>query len=728
MPWIRATAVVGASCSTHWPNDRQREGVVRRRLSVFCLLAIPSLVWGADAEWRPIGPGGGAVRHIASGPPGTDLVVATTSGGVFRSQDYGQSWRYSGLSGLQPRVAAISPSDPTKIFAGTSAHGVYRSLDGGSTWVPPLGTDPLLAAVNSVAVDPLNADVAWAGGVGLFKSSDGGGHWGYRAFNTAVAAITYDPTDPTTIFVSVADRATAYERGGMFRSTDGGITWTPIREGTLRYYSDGTNYYPFVLEFAVCQGDSQTVYALTDREILKTSDAGDHWQSVSGLPPFAYGSYLKGIVVEANNCDAVYVATSAQGVWKTGNGGASWSPARVGLECGQCYSDGVCDPENENYSPINALAAAAGQPGRLVAGTSYLGAFISSDGAASWQPANMGLTATSVQAIALQPESTTVFAGVEGGGVLRSADGGLTWSLANAGIGDPCGPNPFGPTGFEVNCLDISTIASPRGLPVIYAAAQCGVFTSWDRGGTWSRWPNGEINRPGALAVDPSDARVVYTDGFRSTDAGQMWTRCGPLPDNRYAVVLAVDPFERTTLYAAANGGKVVISRDGCASWGDVTLDLETRCSGGPKAVWAITPHPRLQNTVYAATSCGVFVSRDRGGTWGLLGLEGTEVRDLLVDARQPATFYAGTGGSGVQWSRDGGTTWAHFGTGIEGLTVNAIALDPVTYKLLAGTDDRGIFSLDLARSPRLRLRRAEPPGLAPVVRVDASRRRSGTS
>jgi hypothetical protein len=141
-----------------------------------------------------------------------------------------------------------------------------------------------------------------------------------------------------------------------------------------------------------------------------------------------------------------------------------------------------------------------------------------------------------------------------------------------------------------------------------------------------------------------------------------------------------------------------VVSHDSCASWGAVTLDLKTACGDQPGEVRAIVPDPRRQGTVYAATSCGIFVSRDGAATWTSPGLHGTDVRRLVVDSRQPGILYAATADPGVQWSRDGGATWARLGTGLEGLTVSALALDPVTYTLFAARRPR-IFSLGLPRT-----------------------------
>jgi photosystem II stability/assembly factor-like uncharacterized protein len=316
-------------------------------LGALCFTVSAAFAWTGGSEWQPTGPGGGDVRHIASGPHGSGLFVATTSSGVFVSQDNGQSWRYGGLFGLVLRMAAISPSEPTRMFGVTDqSEGVYRSLDGGFTWLPLTATGLEFAHVGLVVVNPDNADIVLAGGTGLFRSLDGGAHWSHLAFDAGVAAIAYDPTDASTIFLSVG--SLQGQPGGMFRSTDGGATWVPIREGTLRHGSDGSSYYPLVLEFAVCAGDSRTIYARTDRELFKSIDAGDHWQVISVLPEAAYSRYLQGVVVGSDDCSTVYVATLHHGVWKSSDGGLTWAPARSGLECGHCFSDGTgCSLEDE---------------------------------------------------------------------------------------------------------------------------------------------------------------------------------------------------------------------------------------------------------------------------------------------------------------------------------------------------------------------------------------------
>ncbi len=680
-------------CASHSADTSAGHTVLL--LGVLCFTVFVAFAWGGSTEWQPIGPGGAPVLYIASDPAGSGLVVATTSSGVFVSQDDGQSWRYSGLFGLAPRVAVVSPTDAARMYVGTEHDSVLRSLDGGITWLSPTSTDPRLATVYTVAAAPDNADIVLAGGTGLFRSLDGGAHWSHLAFDAGVAGIAFDPTDASTIFVSVG--SLQGQQGGIFRSTDGGATWVPIREGTLRYWSDGSSYYPLVLEFAVCARDAQTIYARTDRELFKSIDAGDHWQVVPVLPEATDSRYLQGVVVGSNDCSTVYVATLHHGVWKSSDGGQLWSPARSGLECGNCFSDGTgCSLEDAYYSPLNALAVAS--DGQLVAGTSYLGAFTSSDGGASWHGANSGLDATTVQAIAVAPGSTTALASIADAGMVVSRDAGRTWGLANPGIADPCGPNRFGPSGFALDCLDFDSLASSPDLAAVYIVGPCGAFTSQDRGATWSTWSicyTGEVAAEASatsgaastrIAVDPLDPRVVYGGRCRSSDAGASWPVCGQLPEGRPAVAQAVDPFVQTTLYAGTDDGKVVVSHDSCASWGGITLDLETACGDRPGEVRAIVPDRRRQGTVYAAASCGIFVSRDGAATWTLSGLYGTDVRRLVVDSRQPGILYAATADPGVQWSRDGGATWAQLGTGLEGLTVSALALDPVTYTLFAGS------------------------------------------
>jgi hypothetical protein len=373
-----------------------------------------------------------------------------------------------------------------------------------------------------------------------------------------------------------------------------------------------------------------------------------------------------------------------------------------------------------------------------VVGTSYLGAFTSSNGGASWQAANKGLDGTTVQAVAVAPGSTTIVASIANVGMVVSRDAGRTWGLANPGIADPCGPNRFGPSGFALDCLDFDSLASSPDLAAVYIVGPCGAFTSQDRGATWSTWSicyTGAVAAGASaagdagsarIAVDPLDPRVVYGGRCRSSDAGTSWTVCGQLPEGRPAVAQAVDPFVQTTLYAGTDDGKVVVSHDSCASWGGITLDLETACGDRPGEVRAIVPDPRRQGTVYAAASCGsssVATVLPHGAAWP----RGTDVRSLLVDSRQPGILYAATADPGVQWSRDGGATWAPLGTGMEGLTVNALALDPFTYTLFAGTAGRGIFSLDLPRTPRRRLQRVQQPGSTNAERQDVTGPSRGT-
>ena len=334
---------------------------------------------------------------------------------------------------------------------------------------------------------------------------------------------------------------------------------------------------------------------------------------------------------------------------------------------------------------ISALAIDPANPATLYAGTSGW-VFKSTDGGGNWSPSNIGLTATSdnaldalvnINALAIDPVNTaTLYAGTYGG-VFKSTDGGVSWNPAN--------------TGLTVKSVLILTI-SPADPSTLYAGTPNGVFKSADGGGSWSTTNTGlpalDSDDPaftglstasvGTLAIDPANPTTIYagTDWtfngvFKSTDGGDSWN---PVNNGLPAVsvlALAIDAANPNTLYAGTSNG-VFKSTDGGENWSLANSDSTAA------TVNALVIDPANSAALYAGTQSGVFKSTDAGGNWSPAntGLTIASVQVLAIDRANPAALYAGTQ-TGVFKSTDGGGSWISANTGLSAISVDALAIDP---------------------------------------------------
>jgi photosystem II stability/assembly factor-like uncharacterized protein len=372
------------------------------------------------------------------------------------------------------------------------------------------------------------------------------------------------------------------------------------------------------------------------------------------------GGTVTALAVDPVDSRIVYAATQeGEGVFKSRDGGETWSPSGTGL------------PKIPGNS-VFCLAIDPRRPTILYLGTLNFGIYKSIDGGASWSPSQRGLSANlrGVHALAIDPSTpNTVFAGT-GAGIFKTTDGGANWKLENGGLPDA----PL-----------ISDLAiDPKRPAVVYAAADTpGLYKSTNGGETWTLSNRG-LAQQGVvrLAIDPRRSATVYaathTGLFKSTNGGASWfpSHTG-LPKSVSA--LAIDPRNSRTLFAGTfSGAGAFRSDDGGASWRPNNAGLSNL------VIWALAIAP--QGTVYAATSGesqpgGVFQSAD-GQTWRrtVRGLSTLEITALAVEAAEPGApsiLWAGTPSLGVFRSPNGGGAWRRVPIPRLSGPVNAIAVDP---------------------------------------------------
>jgi photosystem II stability/assembly factor-like uncharacterized protein len=230
------------------------------------------------------------------------------AGGVFESADGAKTWKLAGLGNEAVRALEQSASDAAVWMAGTRS-GVFRSTDDARSWqrITP-AEDPELQNIDSLAIDPRDAQTVYVGTYHLpWKTTDGGKNWHSISAgmidDSDVMSLRIDAQNPQRIFSSACS--------GIYRSEDGGASWTKL--AGIPYSSRRTQ------QIVQDPGDAQTLYAATTEGLWMTSDSGETWKRVTTRDTDANAA----VVLAAREGPILLAGTSAQGILRSENGGTA---------------------------------------------------------------------------------------------------------------------------------------------------------------------------------------------------------------------------------------------------------------------------------------------------------------------------------------------------------------------------------------------------------------------
>jgi photosystem II stability/assembly factor-like uncharacterized protein len=335
------------------------------------------------------------------------------------------------------------------------------------------------------------------------------------------------------------------------------------------------------------------------------------------------GGSVFDLVSESDKLQVLYAGVDA-GVFRSMNGGATWSWAGNGLDL---------------RVPVNTLAVDPIHPSTLYAGQ-LTGLYKSTNRGASWTKTSLG--SNLVYKIAVHPRfSGTVFAATSVG-LFQSNNGGGRWKLLTKGL-----IQPF----YFASWVSIDP-ASPRRM---FTSVQDGglnhggLYQSLDGGASWQPIHSGVMDNQTvrALAIDRHSPRTLYAGAlfgaFKSTDGGKTWINLS-FPDFNVVLSLVLHPTQPNVVYAGAGGG-LFLSQDGGGTWTALTQGLPL--FGSVAGLLISTSHPQ---TLYAGVagvdtihSSGVFHTGDGGGSWTLAsrGLSASNVTSVAVAAQNPDTLWS---------------------------------------------------------------------------------------
>lgn len=684
----------------------------------------------SEMRWRMIGPFRGGRTVAASGIPGNTNVfyVAANNGGVWKTTDAGRVW--APVFDAQPTgsigVLAVAPSSPDTLYAGSGeglqrpdlsvGDGIYKSKDAGMTWTH-LG----LAGgqqIAGLAVHPRDPDRVYAAVLGhpyganaergVFRSLDGGKTWTkmlYKDENTGASAVALDPGNPDVVYAVLwAAREGPWENGswqgpesGLFKSVDGGTTWKKLTKG-LPTFSEQLGR----IGFSVSPADPRRIYATVDAAegkagIYVSDDAGESWTRTNGeTRVWGRGGDFAEVRAHPRNRDEVWAANTS--TYRSTDGGRTFTPVK-GAPGGDDYHTIFIHPENPDV-----ILLAADQ-----------GATISVNGGATWSSWYNQPTAQLYHVSTDDRFPYWVYGGQQESGSVaiasRGDHGAITfrdWHPVGAEEYGYVAPDPLDPdvvyggklTRFRHSTGDVQDV-SPAPLRGKY-----------------------RFLRTAPVVFSPADPHVLFYAGnvlFRTTSGGRSWDVVSPdlsretaaVPDSigvyrtpemakqaRRGVIYTVAPAKKNVnvIWAGTDDGLIHRTTDGGKTWADVTPPALTAWS----KVSLIDASPWDDLTAYAAVNRfrlddltpHVYRTHDGGKTWKKIvkGLPDDPVNAVREDAARKGLLYAATERM-VHVSFDDGENWQPLRLNMPATSIRDIVVHGDD--LVVATHGRGFWILD---------------------------------
>ena len=687
----------------------------------------------AALRWRNIGPDRGGRSQAVAGSRARPLEYwfGATGGGLWKTTDGGTTWKPMtdrALTSSSVGAVAVCEANPDVVYVGMGetelrgnimqGDGVWKTTDGGKTWthVGLEGTQ----AIARIRVHPTDCGRAWVAALGhpyapnpergVYRTTDGGRTWEktlFRGDRAGAVDLVLTPGRPDTLFAAlweVGRTSWSLSSGGLgsglFRSTDGGATWTEItRNAGLPAGTLGK------IGVSVSGARPERVWAIVeaaDGGVFRSDDAGATWMRTNDERKLRQRAfYYSRIYADPRDTATVYVLNVS--FQRSTDGGKTFRPVRV--------------PHGDNHD----LWIAPDDPRRMIEGNDG-GANVSVNAGESWTEQDYPtaqlyhVTTTGhfpYHVCGAQQDNTTVCVPSNGNGREFYAVGG-------------------GESGYIA--------VRPDQTDVYYAGSYGGLLTRFDRRTGERRainiWPENPMGYPSGeirerfqwtfpIVLSPTNPRVLYAASqhlWRSTNEGQSWTRIspdltrhapqtlgpsgGPITLDQtgvetYATVFTIAPSPRDSLviWTGSDDGKVFVTRDGGRTWSDVTPPglgdfarislVEASPHAAGKAYVAANRYQMDDRAPYA------YRTADFGRTWTRIttGIpEGDFLRAVREDPRRPGLLFAGTE-HGIWASWDDGAHWRTLRQGLPDVQVADLTVRD--NDLVIATHGRSFYVMD---------------------------------
>lgn len=711
-------------------------------------------------HFRYIGPPGNRINAVAgvAGDPSV-IYAGTPSGGIFKSDDAGVHFHpiFDDQHVMSIGAIAVARSDANVVWAGTGdpfirpnieiGDGVYKSIDAGKTWTH-MGLDKT-GRIGRVAIDPRNPQTVFVAAMGslygpsqdrgIFRTRDGGTSWDKVLFvdeHTGAIDVAIDPSNPRTIFASTWQldvhpwfSESGGPGSGIFVSHDDGTTWTRLEGHGLPASPLGR------ISLAIAPSNPKIVYAL-----IETAAEGNLWRSDDGGVNWRIASrdaninrrarYFSMIGVEPDNPNELFVG--AQALYHSTDGGATFTVIPANFP----------DHHNIWFDPTNAnriiLANDRYVNISITRGRSWLHVNLPNaqvnrvftdrrmpynvygsrqDGPAYRGPSNSLIEGSGVPAAPdgtglIPPDAWVWTIGAESGFVIPDrADDNIVWVSSSNNVqhidmrtGMMLGTGPFpgrgegggggAPGGGRGSVATqeyrrnwtIPMAMSPHDEHTIYAGSQY-VHVSHDGGKTWA----------------------IISPDLTLDDKSKMVIPPGLYPENQDVpgtlIAIEESAIEPGVIWTGSNDGVVSVTRDGGATWTNVSPSTSLVGSWG--LVNSVTPSRHTPGTAYITidrhratdNATHVLETQDYGKTWKELGSSipttvFSYARVVREDPFKKGMLYLGTE-NGLYLSLDDGTSWMPLQNNLPHTPVAWMTVQPDFDDLVVADWGRGFWVLD---------------------------------
>jgi photosystem II stability/assembly factor-like uncharacterized protein len=561
-------------------------------------------------RWRMVGPFRGGRTRAASGSasqPGV-FYVAQVNGGVWKTDDFGLTWHpiFDDQPTQSVGAIAVAPSDPSIIYVGSGeglhrpdlsvGDGVYRSTDAGKTWTH-LGL-PDAQQIPQIAVDPRNPNRVFAAVLGhpygpndqrgVFRSLDGGKTWTrvlYRDVNTGASDVEIDPKHPEVVYAALWESRLGPSEdgnefraagGGLFKSTDGGTTWKQLKNGLP---ANGVQF-----DIAIAPSQPNRLYV-----------------ELTTMEPSAYGT------------------AKGAGMFRSDDAGASWTRITTDERPMMKIGGGdlmvpVVDPKNPDVVYVASLVAMK-----------------SVDGGKTWTWLKGAPGGDDYQNLWINPSDPNVFVLVSDQGANVTVNGGKTWS-----------------SWYNQPTAQLYHVGVTADFPYRICSGQqeSGSVCIASRGDYgwigYREWRPVGVIEYGYAAPDPRNPDIIYGAGRTEVSRYQWSTgrvqNITPIPIRgthraERTQPIAFSPLRPNVMYYAAN--VLFESTDGGMNWRTISPDLAH-------------PHPGVPPSVGTLSGANANAAEARGAIYS-----------LALSFKSPGTIWAGTDDGKLWTTRDGGAHWS---------------------------------------------------------------------
>jgi photosystem II stability/assembly factor-like uncharacterized protein len=707
-------------------------------------VASPDSLVMSSFHWRSVGPERGGRSIAISGVRGQPKVgyFGATGGGLWKTVDGGTTWNPvtdGQIRSSSVGAVAVSEADPNIIFIGMGescirgdiqpGDGVYKSTDAGKTWTH-VGFENS-DAISRIRIDPKNSNIVYVADFGkygadsdergVFKSTDGGKTWRkvlYKNAATGAADISIDQTNPNVLYASLWE---AYRKewsmssggpgSGLYKSTDGGETWTDITH--TKGLPDGIDG---KIGVAVSGADPNRVYTLVENEnggLFRSDDAGATWTLANGSRDIRQRAfYYTHVFADPKNKDLVYVENV--GTYRSIDAGKT-----LANFAGGDSHDLWIDPDNTDH-----VLHAADPGGDITYNASSLLRTWSATDYPTGQLYHIVATGNLPYYICgSQQDENEICVPSEAQG--RGGRGGA--------------PATFSPGGSE----DGYIAPDPRDLDVFYSGTNAnggGFLQKLNRRTGESRevspYPRMFSGEESSLLKErwqwtypivfsPADPKVLYAGSqhlWKTTNGGQSWDRIspdltrhdpktmgpsgGPITRDMngpevYAVLFALGPSKRTTnvIWTGSDDGIVSVTKDGGKSWSNVTpknmpdfgrVSIIDASAFDSASAYVAVKRPLLEDKAPY-----IFRTHDMGKTWTKItnGIRSDDfVHAVREDPTRKGLLYAAAQ-HGVYVSYDDGDHWQSLNLNLPDIPVWDLVV--TDHDLAIATHGRGFYILD---------------------------------